>query len=190
MWSPLRALKEFLTSPPILTGPQPVKDLILYLAISEHAISLVIMIEEEKHQNLVCYISRVLKNAKTRYQMIENLVLALVTFSKNTKTIFSKSSNCCSNRPPHPNNYEKTRTHRMNDGLVDQIVQVWAKIWIKGVNEVSVPSKICNQTNKQYKIGIQVVEALCRWLIQYKREWGWSHPRKPKWSNSRAILEV
>lgn len=60
--------------------------MILYLAISKHAISLVIMVEKGKSQNLIYYTSRILKNAKTRYQMIEKLALALVTSARRLRS--------------------------------------------------------------------------------------------------------
>lgn len=41
-------LKEFLASPLILTRPLPGMNLILYLVVSEHAISSIIVVQEEK----------------------------------------------------------------------------------------------------------------------------------------------
>ena len=71
-------LKEFNPSPPILTRPQLGKDLILYLVVSKHVISSVVVVEEGKSRNLVYYISQVLKDEETWYQMIEKLSFALV----------------------------------------------------------------------------------------------------------------
>lgn len=49
-------LKEFLASPLLLTKPKLGKDLILYLAVSEYAISLVIIVKEkeESKSSLLC----------------------------------------------------------------------------------------------------------------------------------------
>lgn len=44
------------------------------------------MVEKGKSQNLIYYTSRILKNAKTRYQMIEKLALALVTSARRLRS--------------------------------------------------------------------------------------------------------
>lgn len=49
-------LKQFLTSPPILTRPQLGKDMYPYLFVNDHVISAVIIQEEEKQLMLVCRI--------------------------------------------------------------------------------------------------------------------------------------
>jgi hypothetical protein len=66
-------LKQFLTSPPILTAPKEGETLLLYIAATNRVVSTAIIIEREevghvyKVQRLVYFISEVLDESKTRY---------------------------------------------------------------------------------------------------------------------------
>ncbi|XP_016164417.1 uncharacterized protein LOC107606929 [Arachis ipaensis] len=71
-------LKQILSSPPILQKPELGKPLYLYLSISNHAVSSVLVSETGKIQNPVYFVSRVLQPAETRYPRIEQLALALI----------------------------------------------------------------------------------------------------------------
>jgi hypothetical protein len=81
-------LKEFLSSPPILSSPVPGESLFLYLAVSEHAISAVLIRVQGKVQFPVYYISRVLKDVETRYLEGEKLALALVFAARRLRPYF------------------------------------------------------------------------------------------------------
>ena len=70
-------LKEYLTQTPMLTAPDPGEDLFMYLSVSNHTIS-VVLLRDQGVQHPVYYISKTLVDAKTRYLPLENLVLALV----------------------------------------------------------------------------------------------------------------
>ena len=62
---------------PVLTAPRPGEDLFVYLSVSEHVVSAVLL-RDQGVQQLVYYISKTLVDAKTRYLPLEKLVLALV----------------------------------------------------------------------------------------------------------------
>ena len=62
---------------PVLTAPEPGEDLFMYLLVSEHAVSAVLL-KEKGVQQPVYYISKTLVDAKTRYLPLEKLVLAFV----------------------------------------------------------------------------------------------------------------
>ncbi|MDV3160361.1 MAG: RNase H-like domain-containing protein, partial [Sweet potato little leaf phytoplasma] len=81
-------LKEFLTSPPILSKPLAGKEIIVYLSVSNAAISAVIVQEEDRIQRPVYYISRVLQGPETRYQQVEKLALALITAARRLRQYF------------------------------------------------------------------------------------------------------
>nr|KYP65235.1 Retrovirus-related Pol polyprotein from transposon 297 family [Cajanus cajan] len=83
-----RCFKTFLTTPPILQRPDHKTDLLLYLAVVENAISVVIVQEHQKVQTLIYFISRVLQDAEKRYQTIEKLALALVTTARRLRPYF------------------------------------------------------------------------------------------------------
>ena len=62
---------------PVLTAPEPGEDLFMYLLVSEHAVS-VVLLRDQGVQQLVYYINKTLVDAKMRYLPLEKLVLASV----------------------------------------------------------------------------------------------------------------
>jgi hypothetical protein len=66
-------LKVFLTSPPVLTAPQPNEVMFLYIAATDRVVSTILVVEREepdhiyKVQRLVYFISEVINESKTRY---------------------------------------------------------------------------------------------------------------------------
>ncbi|XP_019191514.1 PREDICTED: uncharacterized protein LOC109186061 [Ipomoea nil] len=71
-------LKQYLSSPPVLSTPQVGEPLFLYLAASAKAVSSVLVREDDRVQHPVYYVSRSLKAAETRYTVVEKIVYALV----------------------------------------------------------------------------------------------------------------
>ena len=61
----------------MLTAPDLGEDLFMYLLVSDHAVSAVLL-RDQGVQHLVYYISKTFVNAETRYLPLEKLVLALV----------------------------------------------------------------------------------------------------------------
>ena len=53
--------------------------LLMYLAVSPTAISSVLVREEGTIQRPVYYVSKLVKDAKTRYTRVEKIILALLT---------------------------------------------------------------------------------------------------------------
>ena len=72
-----RDLKDYLMQAPVLTAPEPGEDLFMYLLVSEHAVS-VVLLRDQGVQQLVYYINKTLVDAKMRYLPLEKLVLASV----------------------------------------------------------------------------------------------------------------
>ena len=64
------------------------EDLFLYLAVSEVAVSAVLVREENKKQKPVFYTSKMLLDAEMRYNDLEKMVLALVTAKKKLRHYF------------------------------------------------------------------------------------------------------
>ena len=62
--------------------------LFLYVAVSDHATSFVLVREEEEVQYLIYYTSKVLLDAETRYPPLEKLVLALVVAARKLRPYF------------------------------------------------------------------------------------------------------
>ena len=72
---------------PVLTAPRPGEDLFVYLLISKHVVSAVLL-RDQGVQQLVYYISKTLVDAKTRYLPLEKLVLALVHATRKLPQYF------------------------------------------------------------------------------------------------------
>ncbi|XP_074327814.1 uncharacterized protein LOC141665730 [Apium graveolens] len=62
----LSDLKRYLTTPPLLSKPTRGEDLHVYLSVTDHAVSDVLVKENEGVQSLVYYISKTLVDAETR----------------------------------------------------------------------------------------------------------------------------
>nr|KYP45002.1 Retrovirus-related Pol polyprotein from transposon 412 family [Cajanus cajan] len=82
------ALKATLASPPILTRPEPSSLLELYLAVSEEAISSFLVQEKGGSQIPIYFVSRLLQDSETRYQLIEKVALGLVHTSRHLRHYF------------------------------------------------------------------------------------------------------
>ena len=75
-------------SPPILSKPVPGENLYIYLAMSDLAMSSVLIREEDIVQKHIYYMSHALLEAKTRYPMIEKMALALMVSAKKLRPYF------------------------------------------------------------------------------------------------------
>jgi len=71
-------LKEYLASPPILGKPVSGIPIRLYFAITDQAISLVILQDQDRVQKPVHFVSKVLQGPEIRYQTIEKAALFVV----------------------------------------------------------------------------------------------------------------
>ncbi|KAK4385515.1 Transposon Tf2-12 polyprotein [Sesamum angolense] len=71
-------LKKYLVSPPLLTKLETGETLYLYLAVSENAVSSVLVRQENREHLPVYYVSKVLQGAEPKYSQIEKLALSLV----------------------------------------------------------------------------------------------------------------
>ncbi|VFQ77719.1 unnamed protein product [Cuscuta campestris] len=92
-WTPecqeaFEELKRYLTSPPVLSKPEPGDILTLYLAIADCAISTVIVREEHGAQHPVYYVSKTLRDAELRYSRPEKAMLAVFWTAKRLTPYF------------------------------------------------------------------------------------------------------
>ena len=81
-------LKKYLSSPPLLNPSKPGEELYLYIAVSQAAISVALMREEEGSQRPVYFVSRAFRGAKEKYPHMEKLAFALVTATRKLKPYF------------------------------------------------------------------------------------------------------
>ncbi|GJX48915.1 reverse transcriptase domain-containing protein [Tanacetum coccineum] len=80
-----RQMKEHIAKLPMLTAPEEQEELIVYLAASKEAVSVVLMTEIEARQMPIYFVSRALRGPKVNYTSMKKLVLALVHASKRLR---------------------------------------------------------------------------------------------------------
>uniref|UniRef100_A0A2N9IQL1 Reverse transcriptase domain-containing protein n=1 Tax=Fagus sylvatica TaxID=28930 RepID=A0A2N9IQL1_FAGSY len=81
-------LKEYLAAAPLLSTPVNRESLYVYLAVSEHAVSVAIVREDYNIQKPVYYMSKTLDGAESRYLPLEKLAFALVCSAKKLPHYF------------------------------------------------------------------------------------------------------
>ncbi|XP_024026659.1 uncharacterized protein K02A2.6-like [Morus notabilis] len=92
-WTPqceeaFQKLKEHLDKPPILSKPNNDEELSLYISVSQHAVSSVLIKEEGKVQLPIYYVSKRLLVAESRYSEMERLAIALMIASRKLRHYF------------------------------------------------------------------------------------------------------
>ncbi|GAA0149533.1 hypothetical protein LIER_08683 [Lithospermum erythrorhizon] len=81
-------LKRYLGSPQSLSRPEPGERLQMYLAISDVAVSSVLLREVEGVQKPIYYISHVLRDAEERYPIIDKAPFTLVILARKLNAFF------------------------------------------------------------------------------------------------------
>ena len=84
-------LKEYLSQPLIMSSLASDEVLYAYIAVAPHAVSLVLIQEDNSLQRLVYYVSKSLHEAEIRYSPLEKEILAVVMLCGSFPTI-SKST--------------------------------------------------------------------------------------------------
>ncbi|KAJ3684300.1 hypothetical protein LUZ61_013464 [Rhynchospora tenuis] len=97
VWGPecqevFEKIKEYLSTPPIISRPVKGEPLYLYISTNDDAISAALVREEEGVQKPVYFISRILRDAETRYPMIEKSAFAIVTAARKLRPYFQAHS--------------------------------------------------------------------------------------------------
>jgi hypothetical protein len=90
----LAQLMDFLSKPTVLTAPRKKEQLLLYLAATTHVVSTAIIVErqEDDHaypvQRPVYFVSEVLSESKTRYQLVQKLMYAVLITPRKLRHYF------------------------------------------------------------------------------------------------------
>ncbi|KAK3026310.1 hypothetical protein RJ639_040998 [Escallonia herrerae] len=86
------ALKSYLSAPLLLSKPLVGEELFLYLAITDSAVSAVLVREQDSKQLPIYYVSKVLQGAKLRYPDTEKLVFSLLVTARKLRPYFQSHS--------------------------------------------------------------------------------------------------
>ena len=81
-------LKEYLSRPPIMSSPATDEVLYAYIVVAPHAVSLVLIREDNGLQRPVYYVSTSLHEVKIRYSPLEKAILAVVHASRKLPYYF------------------------------------------------------------------------------------------------------
>ena len=81
-------LKEYLLRPLIMSSPMANEVLYTYIAVAPHAVSLVLIREDNGLQRPVYYVSKSLHEAEVRYSPLEKTILAVVHTSRKLSHYF------------------------------------------------------------------------------------------------------
>ena len=81
-------LKEYLSHPPILSRPEKEEIMYAYIAITNHAISLVLVRSDVGAQRPIYYVSKSLQEAETRYLSLKRAIFAIVHATRKLPQYF------------------------------------------------------------------------------------------------------
>ena len=82
-------LKEYLSRPPIMSSPEVDEVLFAYIAVASHAVSLVLIRDDNGVKRPVYYVSKSLHEAEVHYLPLERAILAVVHATRKFPTTFS-----------------------------------------------------------------------------------------------------
>ncbi|XP_013699932.2 uncharacterized protein LOC106403669 [Brassica napus] len=81
-------LKRYLTTPPMLAKPDKGDTLYLYVAVSNAAVSIVLVKDERGEQRPIFYTRQRMTNAETQYSTLEKMALAVMTSARKLRPYF------------------------------------------------------------------------------------------------------
>ena len=86
-----QGIKTYLSIPPCLSIPNPGESLFLYLAVSNHAVSAVLVRELGQEQKPVFFVSKAIDETELRYLPLEKATLAVLQAAKKLPHYFQSN---------------------------------------------------------------------------------------------------
>ncbi|GJX28118.1 reverse transcriptase domain-containing protein [Tanacetum coccineum] len=147
--SAFRQMKELIAKLPMLTAPEEKEELVIYLAASKEAVSVVLMTEREAKQMPIYFVSRALRGPEVNYTSMEKLVLALVHASKRLRRVVLTDPEGTEFTYALRFQFEATNNEVEYEDLIAGL-QIAKKIGVQNL-QVNVDSKlVANQLNGTY----------------------------------------
>jgi hypothetical protein len=87
-----QGIKAYLSSPPCLSIPRSGEPLFLYLVVSKHAVSEVLVRETNEGQKPIFFVSKIMNETESRYLPLEKAALTLIQAAKNLPHYFQAST--------------------------------------------------------------------------------------------------
>ena len=81
-------LKRYLSNPCFLSPSKEREDLFLYLVVPTTAMNAALILEENRVQLLIYYVSQAFQGAKARYPHMEKIVFSLIVASQKLRPYF------------------------------------------------------------------------------------------------------
>jgi len=85
-------LKQYLSRPPVLSKPQEGLPLQLYVTVTEHTLSSVLVQERDGVQRPIYFISRLLHGVEKKYPTLEKVALTIVITARKIRPYFQSFS--------------------------------------------------------------------------------------------------
>ncbi|KAG7542873.1 Retrotransposon gag domain [Arabidopsis thaliana x Arabidopsis arenosa] len=157
-------LKAYLTTPPILSKPEADEKLYLYVSVSNHAVSGVLVREDRGEQKPIYYVSKSMTDPETRYTMMEKLALAVVISARKLRPYFqSHPVEVLTNQPLRTILHSPNQSGRLAKWAVElseydiefkSRVSMKAQVLADFLTELPMPGTIEKSENQTWKLHV------------------------------------
>ena len=106
-----KGLKQYLSSPTILSRPKKEEVLNAYLAVTDYAVSLVLVRNEDGVQRLAYYVNKSLQKVKSRYLPLEKVILAIMHATRKLPHYFQAHTVVVLTQLPFASSFTKIRLY-------------------------------------------------------------------------------
>ena len=168
-------MKKYLATPPVLCKPQVGVLLRLYFAVTEWAISSVLVQEQDQVQKPIYFVSKTLQGPELRYQTLEKAALVVVFSARRLCHYFHSFTVMVMTNLPIQKVLQKPdvagRMVRWAVELSEFDIQYEPKGSIKGQVYADFVAELLPR-RRPPRSGVRVtVDALSGWIFQPAREW-------------------
>jgi len=177
-------LKEYLAAPPMLCKPQTGVPLRLYFAVTEWAISDVLVQEQDQTHKPIYFVSKVLQGPEARYQSLEKAALAVVFSARRLRHYFQSFTLVVMTDLPIQKVLQKPdvagRMVRWAVELSEFDIQYESRGSIQRTSIRGLLGGALARKHTARGRGGLPVGALGGWIFQSAREWSQCGPREAK----------